>query len=262
MKIMLTGNKGFIGKSIHYKLYGSHELFCFEKDDMKKENWLDDVKLMVKECDGVMHIGAISDTSSQNVDYIFKYNYLFSKEIIDLGTKYSKPIVFASSASVNGNGGTPLNIYGWSKLLTEQYGLAKGGDFLALRYFNVYGPGEEHKGAMASVAYQAFNKGKFRLFPKKPKRAFIYIKDVVEATIHALFNVRQSGVYDIGYGEAKSFEDVLNYLNLPFVYKSIDSIPPWYQFYTKSNKRFWLPNWKPKYSLKDGISDYMIYLNS
>ena len=262
MIILLTGHKGFIGKNIYNELYGNHELLCFEKDDMQKENWLDEVALMVKECDGVMHIGAISDTSCQDINYMLKFNYLFSKELIDLGMKYSKPIVFASSAAINGSNGTPLNIYGWSKLLTENYGFAKGGDFIALRYYNVYGPGEEQKGSMASVAYQAFQKGEFELFPKRPKRDFIYIKDVVQATIHAFLHFRNSGVYEVGYGKSYLFEDVLKFLGIPFTYKSEKSIPPWYQYYTKSKRELWLPDWKPKYDLKEGISDYKKYFLS
>ena len=79
---------------------------------------------------------------------------------------------------------------------------------MSLRYFNVYGPGEEHKGKMSSVAYQAFGKSEFKLFPTKPTRDFVYVNDVVSANLEAVGAM--GGVYDVGTGTSRSFEDVLN----------------------------------------------------
>ena len=111
----------------------------------------------------------------------------FSKVLVDHAYNLNKKIIYSSSAANEGSGnGIPNNIYGWSKLLAENYGIAKGGDFIALRYFNVYGPGEEHKGKMASMAYQAYKKGEVYLFPGGPTRDFIYIEDVVKANITAV----------------------------------------------------------------------------
>ena len=91
--------------------------------------------------------------------------------------------------------------------------------FYALRYFNVYGPGEENKGNMASVAFQAHRMGKFDLFPGNPKRDFVYVKDVVSATIYPIFNDILSGVYEVGSGEARTFEDVLNIMGVKYKYR-------------------------------------------
>ena len=99
----------------------------------------------------------------------YSYNYEFSRKLFDYAESFDKKVVYSSSAANTGDNGMPSNIYGWSKYVTENYGMAKVSNFVALRYFNVYGPGEEHKGKMASVAYQAYQKGEFKLFPKKPK---------------------------------------------------------------------------------------------
>ena len=129
-----------------------------------------------------------------------------------------------------------------------------------MRYFNVYGPGEERKGKMASVGYQAHRLGSFRLFPKKPRRDFVYVKDIVIATIYPLFNIVTPGVYEVGSGQARLFEDVLDLMEIPYSYKNELEIPDWYQYYTQSDKNKWLHGWKPKYDLEKGIKDYKEYL--
>ena len=213
MKILLTGFNGFIGKNIRYTLEHSshHKLIFIEKDFMNNEAWKVSLKKLVKVCDIVFHIGAISDTSLQDSTEMLKYNYLFSKELFDSAQKYNKKVIYSSSAACNGNGdGIPNNIYGWSKLITENYGMKVCDDFVSLRYFNVYGPYEEHKGKMASVAYQAYKQGTFKLFPKTPKRDFIYIKDIVSANIAAAaFPDEFRGDYfNVGSGKSYSTNDI------------------------------------------------------
>ena len=135
----------------------------------------------------------------------------------------------------------------------------------------MYGPGEEDKGKMSSVAHQMYNKHKndekISLFPGKPTRDFVYINDVVNANIYAWQNYydvinNQSKYYEVGSGESRTFEDVLNILEIPFVYTDEKNIPEGYQFYTKSNCDLWMPNWKPIYDIEKGLSEYKKYLDN
>jgi len=145
--------------------------------------------------------------------------------------------------------------------MAEQYGLALGGQFIALRYFNVYGPGEEYKNKMSSIACQAYKQGVFKLFPKKPKRDFVYIKDVVSATLYPLTNEVPSGIYEVGSGEARIFEDVLDNLEISYTYRNEIDIPEGYQYYTESDSKKWMPGWTPKYNIETGIKAYKKYLD-
>jgi len=103
---------------------------------------------------------------------------------------------------------------------------------------------------MASVAYQAYQKGSFTLFPKKPLRDFIYIKDVVNANL-AAFKLDR-GVFDVGYGEPMLFEDLVSGMGIKYDYTTEDKIPSWYQYYTCANKNIRIPGWKPKYNVESG----------
>tara|TARA_Y100000310_G_scaffold203634_1_gene203886 strand:+ start:1892 stop:2737 length:846 start_codon:yes stop_codon:yes gene_type:complete len=262
MKILLTGSYGFIGKNIKNELLPKHNLIYLEKDFIDNQDWENLLEENVKLVDTILHIGAISDTTLQDPNEMLKYNYWFSKKLFDCAKKYDKKVIYASSAATTGVSGTPTSIYAWSKLMAEQYGLALGGQFIALRYFNVYGPGEEHKGKMASVAYQAYKQGTFKLFPKNPKRDFIYIKDVVSATLYPLINEIPSGVYEVGSGKARSFKDMLDYLEILHEYRNEEDIPDGYQYYTKSDSKKWMPGWKPEYNIEQGIKEYKKYLKN
>ena len=256
MKIILTGAKGFIGSNVLKALKSRGDYVYQIHQD--KNQWENDLELenQVKNCDGIFHIGAISDTTLQDCNEMLYWNYTLSKKLFDLARKYDKKVVYSSSAATYGLGnGIPTNIYGWSKQLAEEYGLKANEKFVALRYFNVYGPGEQHKGKMASVAYQAYKKGSFTLFPKNPKRDFIYIDDVVTANL-AAFKLDR-GVFDVGYGEAMPFEDLVSGMGIEFNYTTEDKIPGWYQFYTCADKNIRIPGWEPKYNVKQGTKNYV-----
>jgi ADP-L-glycero-D-manno-heptose 6-epimerase len=256
MKIILTGAKGFIGSNVLKALKSRGDYVYQIHQD--KNQWENDLELenQVKNCDGIFHIGAISDTTLQDCNEMLYWNYTLSKKLFDLARKYDKKVVYSSSAATYGLGnGIPTNIYGWSKQLAEEYGLKANEKFVALRYFNVYGPGEQHKGKMASVAYQAYKKGSFTLFPKNPKRDFIYIDDVVAANL-AAFKLDR-GVFDVGYGEATPFEDLVSGMGIEFNYTTEDKIPGWYQFYTCADKNIRIPGWEPKYNVKQGTKNYV-----
>ena len=174
-------------------------------------------------------------------------------------------MIFSSSAANYGmNGKYPSNLYGWSKYVAEDYVPKSGG--IALIYFNVYGPGEENKGAMSSFLYQAYvnrNHGeKVLLFPGGPTRDFIYIKDVVGANLYAMENFLDlaGAYYDVATGFSRLFEDVLNLAGIEFAYSDESKIPAGYQFYTCGNTKKWMSGWEPHYSLEEGVADYLTYL--
>lgn len=256
MKALLTGYEGFVGKALHDKLKDIYDVvFCLEAEDTEQLN-----DELIKGVDIVFHVGAISDTSLQDASQMLFYNYSFSVKLFKLCQKYNKKVIYSSSAACYGDGdGKPKNIYGWSKLLAEEFGMSECDEFVALRYFNVYGPGECHKYEMASVALQAYKKDKFRIFQKKPKRDFVYINDVVDANLHAVDAPK--GVYEVGSGEARTFEDVLDLMKVHYMYHHVRDIPSWYQFYTKSDSSKWMPNWKPKYNIEKGLKEYKKYLD-
>jgi len=266
MKIILTGNKGFIGKNIETELIKQgHEVIGF--DTLSENGCTVEEIIKVMDKDSVIfHQGAITDTLYPDNVAMMEYNYEFSRKLFDAAFDRGLKVVYASSAACYGNNisETPTNIYGWSKYCAEQYGLSLYKDsalqFIALRYYNVFGPGEEQKGKMSSVAYQAMKRGKMVLFPGEPKRDFVYVRDVVSANLYALYdNNIKTGYYDVGSGVASTFENVCENLDILFSYTTTDTIPDGYQFYTKSNKDKWLCGWKPEYDLKTALQEYKEY---
>ena len=115
---------------------------------------------------------------------------------------------------------------------------------------------------MASVAFQMNekhnNNEEIKLFPKKPKRDFVYVKDVISANIHAFENYKtlSEKYYEVGSGTARMFEDVMKNMNIPFKYHEETLIPKGYQFYTCSDKIKWMKGWESKWTLEDGLKDY------
>tara|TARA_Y100000310_G_scaffold335255_1_gene416816 strand:+ start:3981 stop:4778 length:798 start_codon:yes stop_codon:yes gene_type:complete len=255
MKILLTGNRGFIGSNLVLQVRDNNELDFIEQNDYDKTN---NIPEKVRWCDVVAHIGAVADTLENDVNYMMKNNWLHSKELFDLAHEHSKKVVFASSAAIYGNDKDYLNPYAWSKHIAESYGLEKVNNFISLRYFNVYGPGEGHKGKMASMAHHALVTGKIKLFQGKPQRDFVYIKDVIGATKNAILETHASGIYDVGTGEARTFEDMMDALSVPYeyLYKPEGRTPPHYQMHTCAKKENWLKNWEPKYMLEAGLKEY------
>ena len=250
MKILLTGHDGFIGSHLKRRLNEDYTLVLVERDSDR--DW---VESAVTDCDIIVHQGAISDTMNYDVTDMMTQNFEFSKFLFDRAC--DKKVIYASSAACYG----PKSIYAWSKYCAEQYGMSRVKNFIALRYFNVYGPGEEHKGLMASVALQAMNNKSMELFPKFPKRDFVFIGDIVGANIHALNNNIESGVYDVGTSRSRSFESVCDILNIPYTYKDESSIPEHYQYITRADPNKWLPDWKPEYQIEDGLKLYEDYFH-
>lgn len=266
-KVLITGTKGFIGKNLLNELKNKNEISEINEDIFDIPDWSDELllKLIEIQPEVVFHVGACSNTLETNVNYMMTRNFESTKIISDYCAENEVPLIYSSSAANYGtNGLYPSNLYGWSKYVAEQYVIQNGG--IALRYFNVYGPGEEHKEKMSSVAYQMFikhnNNEDIKLFPLHPKRDFIYIKDVIHANIFAYQNYKDLNFsyYDVGYGESRTFEDVMSIMEIPFTYTEKESIPKGYQFLTLSDKQKWMTGWEPKFNLEIGLTDYKKYL--
>lgn len=180
----------------------------------------------------VFHQGACSDTTEWNGKYMMDTNFEMSKEVFNWCQARKIPMVYASSAAVyggtadfreDGTGELPLNVYGWSKLLFDQWLRRRAGRLTApvigLRYFNVYGPREAHKGRMASVIHhfdkQLRETGTVRLFGAshgyddgEHRRDFVFVDDVVKVNLWAAAGDAPSGIYNVGTGTSRAFNDV------------------------------------------------------
>lgn len=267
MKILITGSNGFIGKNLYNSLK-ENELLGIDSEIFMHINWTDNLKNILNNFkpEVVFHVGACSNTLETDVNYMFIRNYESTKIISEWCYYNNSKLIFSSSAANYGtNNLYPSNLYGWSKYVSEQFVLQNDG--ICLRYFNVYGPGEESKGKMASIAYQMYIKNKngenIKLFPGKPSRDFVYINDIIDANIYAwknYYKLNKKQYFEVGCGESRTFEDVLNILNISFNYFDEKDIPKGYQFYTKSNNKLWMPGWTPKYMIENGLIEYKKYL--
>lgn len=267
MKILITGTNGFIGKNLFSELKDNNDILEINEDIFHIENWYNELyyKLNTFCPEVVFHVGACSDTLETDVNYMMTRNYEFTRILSDYCHDFNCKMIYSSSAANYGtNELYPSNLYGWSKYVAEQYVIKNGG--IGLRYFNVYGPLEDHKGKMASVAYQMLEKQKegqeIKIFPLKPSRDFVYVKDVVHANLFASewYEDYVGKWYEVGSGENRTFEDVLDILSIPYTYHKEEDIPKGYQFYTKSDKTKWMYGWQSEYGLERGLRDYLNYL--
>jgi ADP-L-glycero-D-manno-heptose 6-epimerase len=216
MKILVTGHKGFIGSHMVRALKDQHEIVTYEYGDV----WP-----IVHELDWIIHLGAISSTTERDVDKVMSQNYDFSVALYKEARHFGVNFQFASSASVYGLGTEfkenspvdPRTPYAWSKYMFERYVQKRrpSGSFVqCFRYFNVYGPeGEEHKGNQASPFYQfgrqAAETGQIRVFENSDQylRDFISVDQIIDTHIK-FFEVKESGVWNLGTGNPISFLDV------------------------------------------------------
>ena len=267
MKIVITGTNGFIGKNLLNELKDQHDILEINEDIFEIEDWYNEIYYKLNRFDPevIFHVGACSDTLETDVNYMMIRNFEFTRRISEWCQLLNKKFIYSSSAANYGtNEEYPSNLYGWSKYTAEQYVVKCGG--VALRYFNVYGPLEGHKGKMSSVAYQMLEKQKegqeIKLFPKKPQRDFVYVKDVIKANLFAMENYEENRGqwYEVGSGDARTFEDVLEILKIPFTYHDEINIPERYQFHTKSNPINWMIGWEPKFNLENGLTDYLKHM--
>lgn len=252
MYYIVTGAAGFIGSNLVRALNERGESNIIAVDNLKRADkfrnlvdcevadYLDKEDFLKKLQDGffdglvsaVLHQGACSDTMESDGRYMMANNYQYSLELLNYCQNEEIPFLYASSASVYGGGGVfkesreyeaPLNVYAYSKFLFDQIVRRRwhkrNAQIVGLRYFNVYGPREQHKGRMASVAYHFFNQyraeGRVRLFEGcdgyengGQLRDFVSIEDVVKVNMYFLDNPHKAGIFNLGTGQAQSFNDV------------------------------------------------------
>ena len=264
-RAIVTGSNGFIGKNLIEEIKNDFEILEINEDIFINEDWTNILLSKINKFspDVIFHVGACSDTLEQDVNYMMTRNYESTRIMSDYCYVYNCKMIYSSSAANYGtNNLYPSNLYGWSKYVAEKHVIQNGG--VALRYFNVYGPYEDHKGKMSSVAYQMVTKQnegqEIKLFPLKPTRDFVYVKDVISANLHAFKKYFEcsSNYYEVGSGESRMFEDVLKILDIDYTYHEENKIPIGYQFFTKSNKEKWMKGWEPKFNLELGLKDYLL----
>ena len=273
-------NRNLIGKKIKERV---------ERNDFFQ--WLDQNN---REVEFLFHIGARTDTTEFNKEIFDTLNVNYSKHVWEACVKYQIPLVYASSAATYGLGELgyddneseihllkPLNPYGDSKNDFDNWALKqeeKPFFWAGLKFFNVYGPNEYHKSRMASVIWHAYRQilsnGSLKLFKShKPEyqdgeqiRDFIYVKDLVDVCIFLMEHRKNSGIYNLGTGKARSFNDLgkstFTALDKPVQINYIDTpldIRDKYQYFTEANmkKLMDIGYTKPFYTLEEGVKDYV-----
>jgi ADP-L-glycero-D-manno-heptose 6-epimerase len=310
--IVVTGAAGFIGSCLLSELHkkGFQDLVAvddFSRVDklpnlLRKKiaekvdravfhRWLDDNQQLVQ---FIFHLGARTDTTEFDKTIFDDLNVVFSKGVWERCVKYSLPLVYASSAATYGGGEhgysdahegidklKPLNPYGDSKQEFDLWALAqekKPYFWAGLKFFNVYGPNEYHKGRMASVVYHAFKQiketGGMKLFRShnpdymdgEQLRDFIYVKDVLNVMLFFMITRENNGIYNLGTGSARTFLDLTK-----AVFKAMDveekigfidtpeDIRDKYQYYTQADmsKLNSIGFDQPFCSLEEGVTDYV-----
>lgn len=310
--IVVTGAAGFIGSCLvsHLNKAGHNDIIVvddFSKTEKDKNlegktiqakvgrdvfpKWLKDFG---NEVDFVFHIGARTDTTEFDKAIFDELNVNFSKDVWNLCTEFQIPLVYASSAATYGLGEfgykdshdivtklKPLNPYGDSKNDFDIWALEQKEQppfWAGLKFFNVYGPNEYHKGRMASVIFHAFNQigatGGMKLFRShnpeyrdgEQLRDFVYVKDVVNVCHFLMEAEPESGIYNLGSGKARTFLDLTKNTfkamgkeeNISFVDTPAD-IRDKYQYFTEAdmNKLIEAGYATPFHTLEEGVEDYV-----
>ncbi len=316
-RIIVTGGVGFIGSNIVDALnrlgfeniilvdrLGTGEKWrnlqglifseFIDKDDFLKKLRHENLP----RADVVFHMGACSATTERDADYLMRNNYQYSRILCDWALSHQSRFIVASSAATYGDGDQgyddddgrtpglkPLNMYGMSKQLFDLHALRNGlyKEIVGLKFFNVFGPREAHKGDMRSMVHKAYYQvkedGRVRLFksdrPEFPdggqKRDFVYVKDVVEMMLWFMDNPQTNGLFNAGTGKARSWIDLAN-----AVFKAMKTDPVIemiempgmlkgkYQYFTQA-KMEKLRNagyTNEPTSLEDAVADYVSWLDA
>ena len=314
---IITGAAGFIGSVLvwHFNQLGITDLLLVDRmesgdkwlnlRDLKfgaiilpEELWDHPVWTKPLGIKGVFHMGACSDTTETNMDFLYDNNTLYTNLLFEVCTKKKVPLVYASSAATYGDGELgykddhkkipelkPLNKYGWSKQLSDQWVLEQTKTppcWFGVKFFNVFGPNEYHKGKMSSVVYHGFkqiqSEGEVKLFKSHregyvdggQKRDFVYVKDVCRAMVELMNAGKKkkslSGIYNLGTGEARTFADLaratfsglglqpnIRYIEMP------ENLRAQYQYFTEADMAK-LKKALPKFKfmgLEAAVGDYV-----
>lgn len=314
-QILVTGGAGFIGSAVIHELnrrglanilvtdfFGTDEKW----KNLARLNFAEfrsvaDVRASIREMGDltanvttIFHLGACSSTTERDMDYLADNNYRFTMELMDFSVRRGVRLVYASSAATYGDGSRgfddneeklselrPLNAYGFSKHLADLHARSRGWlrKVTGLKYFNVFGPNEGHKGDMRSVISKVYREardnGVIKLFKSHhPKygdgesvRDFIYVKDAARMTVDIAENAAATGIYNIGTGKARSWNDVaraifaalgvtprIEYIEMP------EALRGKYQYFTEARMEKFLrvcPDSGCKFTLEDAVADYV-----
>lgn len=312
--IIITGGAGFIGSNLvrAFNNAGREDIVvvddlsdgckfeniadCHIADYLDKDEFRKIININNKHFENpeiVFHLGACSDTTEWDGRFMLDNNFSYSKELLHFCTQLKVPFIYASSASVYGantefgenrSNEKPINVYAYSKLLFDNYVRVLIGksesQIIGLRYFNVFGRGEAHKGAMSSVVYQ-FNKqlntsAKVKLFegddeflPGEQLRDFIHVDDIIKLNLWFMNKPQVSGVYNAGTGVPRTFNDVAKAVIEWHSHGDIEYIPfpeklkGSYQSYTKADlSQLNSIGCKNEFqSLEAGVKEYLDWLN-
>lgn len=301
--ILITGGAGFIGSNLVLTLQerrpkarltviddfrsGDFKNLAGYRGDFVAQNLatLDWQKQFGDEkFEAIFHLASITDTTLHDQFVQVHDNVESFRRLLDFAKPHRTRVIYASSAatygaasaaSVEGNGAAPANVYAFSKAIMDNVANRVADEsrdwiIIGLRYFNVYGPREAHKGVPASMVYHLSRQMKAGQRPRifkhgEQQRDFVYVKDIVEGSIRAL-EAKQSGIYNLGSGHARSFNELIDVLNgalgTDFKPDYIENPHLHYQNFTQAdltNVRSGL-GYEPKYPLETGVADYMKWL--
>lgn len=246
----------------------------------------------------VIHMGACSSTTEKNWDYLFENNFLYSQRIFEWCAQNQKGLIYASSGATYGGGENgfddsfdseklkPLNLYGESKVIMDRWAVkqqATPANWYGLKFFNVFGPNEYKKESMASVAYKAYHQvsktGQLGLFKSynplykdgEQLRDFIYIKDITAWILELMQKKPTSGIYNMGFGQARSWLDMskalfkslgvehkIDWLEMP------ENLKMQYQYFTEAKMQKWFdagmsePKWNLERAIEDYVKNYLV----